>query len=230
MSWFYDCSSQLEEWFCCVFSQVSSFFVSFRESFADIPMADVGKPESMNTRVQIVGSLGFETRVQQLTQVLTVYHGGKRPKNKKTVGAEFGILSVTFPHVTEGITSEHQNTAHSTYLSQAGLIGALGTFYVVYCLFALAVMQVLVVGNSGAKSAPSSAALYLRVDSLFKRASRRSSTRSTFSLSGQGYLAYKKDLRDKESNSSLGDSPAASGQKSGKAARSSRRKTASKDS
>lgn len=90
-------------------------------------------------------------------------------------------------------------------------------------------MQVLVVGNSGAKSAPSRAACYGRVDSLFSRASRRSSTRSSFSLSGQGYLDYKKDLRDKESNSSLSGSPAASGQKSGKATRSSRRQTASKD-
>lgn len=80
---------------------------------------------------------------------MTVYHNGKFPRSKKTVGFEFGLLSAAFPHVCEGITADNLSDRQRIHNKQAGLIGALGTFYIVYCLFVMAIMETLVVGCSG---------------------------------------------------------------------------------
>ena len=168
-----------------------SFMLCYRDSFKDMPMEAVGNPDRVRNAAQIVLSQSFEVRVLLQTLGQTVYHNGKFPKSKKTVGFEYGLLSNAFPHVCEGISAEHQVTRHGTYMNQAGLIGALGSFFVVYCLFVLGVMECQVVGKRGSKHAPSSSSCYARVDNLFNIRNRASAVSSSFQLTGTGYQEYK---------------------------------------
>lgn len=177
---------------------VQSSFQCYRESFKDIPMEAVGSPDSMANAVQIVRTLPFDSRVILLTLGQTVYHNGKFPKSKKTVGFEYGLLSAAFPHVCEGISADNLSSRHATHVNQAGLIGAMGRFYIVYCLFVMAVIEKLVVRHGGSKVAPSRESCYRRIDAQFNRRNRASTVQSTFKLSGAGFLSFKaeKDKMD----------------------------------
>lgn len=173
-----------------VWSNLFGFLISYRESFKDIHFEKISDPESITRAIQIVGSLSFEVRVLLQSLGQAVYHNGKFPKNKKMVGFEFGLLSVAFPHVCEGITADNLIGCRNTYGNQAGMIGALGIVYVVYGQFCLSVIEVLVVGNSGAKTAPQPASCYKRVGALFNRRNRAVKTKSNFKLTGAGQLDY----------------------------------------
>lgn len=176
--------------FCSIWESMLSICFRHRDSFKDIPMSEVSNPDSMANAVQIVRSLSQEIRVLLLTLGQTVYHNGKFPKSKKTVRFEFGQLSAAFPHVCEGISVDNLIDRQAIHRKQAGQVGALGIFYIVYCLFVLRVMETLVVGSSRSKAAPNRVSCYARVDALFTRRSQAASTKSNFKLSGAGYLEF----------------------------------------
>lgn len=87
-----------------------SMFYCYRDSFKDMSMEAIGSPESVANATQIVGALSLPVSVLLLTLGLTVYHSGKFPKSKKTIGFEFRLMSAAFPHVCEGITAEQQSS------------------------------------------------------------------------------------------------------------------------
>jgi len=99
--------------------------------------------------------------------------------------------------VCEGISADNLSSRHATHANQAGLIGAMGRFYIVYCLFVMAVIEKLVVGHGGSKVAPSRESCYRHIDALFNRRNSASTVQSTFKLSGAGFLNFnEKDKRD----------------------------------
>lgn len=142
----------------------------------------------MPLAVQVVSSLSVQVRTLILALALTVFHGGKFPKSRKTVRFETGVLEVRFPEALEGISSSDIIRCQESHGSQASLIRALGFFYVVYFLFILSVMQRLVVGACGAKGGPSSEVCYKRRTPLYNRRVKSRSRRSGFVLSGSGFL------------------------------------------
>lgn len=193
--------SPVTEVFVRIWEFLASLFLCYGDSLKDIPMDQIGNRESIPNAVQIVRSLPFEIRVLLLTLGQTVYHNGKFPKSKKTIGFEFGLISAVFPHVCEGITADHLSDRYLTHNKQVRLIGALGKFYIVYRLFVLAVMETLVVGSRGSKTAPNRESCYGRVIPLFDTRVRATSTRSTFKLTGAGFLDFleSKKRRDRAS-------------------------------
>ena len=207
-------------------------FVSFRETFKDIPEAQIGNADSIPNRVQLVGSLDLNVRVILQTLGLTVYHGGKFPKSKKTLGFEFSVLNSSIPSVCEGVSPEHLAQCHSTHQTQAGLMAALGRFFVAYALFVQRVIQHLVIAKGGSKSRPNETAYYARADGLFARRKRRSATSSSFNLTGRAYLAYKAGRGSVSSGDSQAEKPSEAtrdGPSSPKASGAGSRKGSSKD-
>jgi hypothetical protein len=89
-------------------------------------------------------------------------------------------MSSAFLQVCEAITADHLSSRHITIGNQAGLVGALGIVYIVYCLFIMAALEVLVVGHIGSKTAPNRESCYGRVNVLFERRSRAVAVSSAF--------------------------------------------------
>lgn len=178
--------------FDCTWNFCTSFLVSYREGFKDLPFERIGSADSIQTRVQLVSSMNFEVRVILLTLGMTLYHNGKFPKNKKTVGLEYVILCGAFPQVCEGITEADLISAHERNQNIAGLIRSLGIVYVIHGQFCMAVIQALVQGNRGWKRAPSDQSIYKRMDPVFTKRQQSSATGVNFQLSGAGFLDYQK--------------------------------------
>ena len=65
--------------------------------------------------MQVVTGLSFEIRVMLLTLRIRVFHGGKFLKSKKTLGFEFNLVAVAFPHLCEGITPAHLADSHALH-------------------------------------------------------------------------------------------------------------------